>query len=352
MKHGLTLPESKPFEKILQRTQAEIKENRAAFEQAAKALDASSSAQEVWNEIARTRHSIPGEVAADVKQQVDQIVAFLKQKDLISIPTDEVVTVKTAPAFMLYWYATCWSTGPFEPAPAPPAVYYVSDPAGILTGSGTQTDEEAQNEFLLDMVLPELWSTSAHEAYPGHFIQGYALKQVKHNRVDTGQLSLMAVCNIFMPYSFSEGWAHYCEQMVREEGLLKSGEVRAYQEYLMGQRLDALVRLCRTYAGIQMHLGQMTVAEAADFFEANAFTSRDYAETEAQRGAYEPDYILYAIGKIALLQLRADYRTAQEAQGKTYTLRQFHTDLLAHGQYPLPVLRRLLLPGDQGELIQ
>lgn len=350
IKHGISLPDQNPFGFILSRTLEEIKDNQAAFEQAAHALDPSRTPMEVWAEI-QTHHPRPGEVAAVAQKLVDKLVSFLKQKDLIELPGEEAVEVKAAPAFMLYWYATMWQTGPFEPTPAPPAVYYVSDPAGILKGENGQTDEEAQNEFLMSMVTPELWTTTAHESYPGHFVQGCALKKTKRERVDTGQLSRVAVSSIFMPFSFSEGWAHYCEQMVREEGLLQDGDFRDYQEYLMGQRSDALMRLCRTYAGIQLHLGQMTVAEAADFFEQNSFVPREMAETEAQRGAYEPDYILYAIGKMALLQLRDDYRAAQQAQGKTFTLRQFHDELLSLGQYPLPVLRRKMLPGDQRELI-
>ena len=129
--------------------------------------------------------------------------------------------------------------------------------------------------------------------------------------------------------------------------MLRDGDPVAYQEYLMGQRSDALLRLCRTYAGIQMHLGKMTVSEAADFFEQNAFVTREMAETEAQRGTYEPDYILYAIGKMAILQLREDYREMKEVQGKSFSLREFHDHLLSLGQYPLPVLRSKMLPGDQ-----
>jgi uncharacterized protein (DUF885 family) len=287
-----------------------------------------------------------------VKDQVDRLVDFLRDKDLITLPTDETVMVKASPAFMLYWYATMWVTGPFEPAPAPPAVYYVSDPAGIVKGEGWQTDEEAQNEFLASMIIPELWTTTAHESYPGHFIQGYALKQVKRNLVDAGRLSWAAVCNIFMPFSFSEGWAHYCEQMVREKGLLKDGDPVDYQEYLMGQYSDSLLRLCRTYAGIQMHLDKMAVAEAADFFEKNAYVTREMAETEAQRGTYEPDYILYAIGKMAILQMREDYREMVEKQGRKYSIREFHDQLLSLGQYPLPVLRNKMLPGDTRGLIR
>ena len=123
------------------------------------------------------------------------------------------------------------------------------------------------------MVTPELWSISAHEAYPGHFLQGYWTKKVKRDRVDKGELSLVAVSWVFTPYSYYEGWAHYTEQMVREEGLQQDAGLRDYQEYLMGEASDELLRLCRTYVGIEMQMGRMSVAQASNFFEANAFIS-------------------------------------------------------------------------------
>jgi len=98
------------------------------------------------------------------------------------------------------------------------------------------------------------------------------------------------VVNIFAPYHFFEGWAHYCEQMVREEGFRPDGGKTAYHEYLLGQRSDALLRLCRTYAGIRMHLGEWTPATAAEFFQEKGFMTDSAAKVEAQRGTYEPDY--------------------------------------------------------------
>jgi uncharacterized protein (DUF885 family) len=300
-----------------------------------------------WEEV-QTHHPKPGEVVSVVRPQVEKLIAFLKEKDLIAIPEDEAVNVKRSPAFMLYWYATMWQTGPYEPKPAPPAVYYVSDPKGILP------DEEAQNKFLKAMITPELYTTSAHEAYPGHFLQGYALKQVKRNLVNKGKVSRVAIANVFAPFHFFEGWAHYCEQMVREEGFKPGESEREYNEYLLGQLSDSLLRLCRTYVGILMHLHpeKWDTKRAARFFHDNAFVTVEMAKTEAQRGTYEPDYILYAIGKMALLQLRTDYRQAIEARGGTFSLREFHDHLLSLGQYPVSALHRKMLPEGMREILR
>ncbi|MEI8189424.1 MAG: DUF885 domain-containing protein [candidate division NC10 bacterium] len=348
LEQGIRLPSEDPFGEILKTTLAEIDRGKQAFYAAARALDPNRDPLEVWKEV-QTHHPAPGEVADVVGTQVATIKDFLARKNLAWLPEDETVTVKAGPSFMLYWYASMWQTGPFEPPPAPPGVYYVSDPVGILTADGGRSDAEVQNEFLTAMVTPELWSTSAHEAYPGHFLQGYWVKKVKRDRVDKGELSLVAVSWVFAPYSYYEGWAHYTEQMVREEGLQQDAEPRDYQEYLMGEASDELLRLCRTYAGIEMQMGRMSMAQATDFFQANAFITPDAAEAEAIRGVYDPNYILYSIGKMMILQLRADYRAAVEARGDTFSLREFHDRFLSLGQYPLPVVRAKLLDGLGGE---
>lgn len=348
---GINLPDTNPFEKIIERTLIEINKDKTAFLEIAQSLNESKTPLENWTEV-QTHHPVPGEVAAVLTNQVEVLKDFLKTKDVINVPEDETVVVKAAPAFMLYWYASMWQTGPFEPRPAPPAIYYASDPFGIVKGENGQTDEEAQNEFLTAMITPELWTTAAHEAYPGHFIQGYYTKRVKRDYVDKCILSKVPVTFLFAPFSYYEGWAHYCEQMIREQGFMEDADSTAYKEYLLGQLTDSLLRLCRTYAGIKMHLEEMTLTQAADFFEDNAFLTRENAEVEAERGTYEPDYILYSIGKLAVLQLRDDYKNYLQNSGKIFSLKEFHESFLMKGQYPISVIRKKMIPGDEREIIR
>lgn len=344
LEQGIELPEDDPFGEVLASTDAAIAEEKQAFSAAARAIDPGREPRQVWAEV-QTHHPAPGQVAAVASGQVDGIKEFLERNGICWLPTDETVEVKAAEPFMLYWYASMWQTGAFEKTPAPPGVYYVSDPAGIVRGEDGQSDLDAQNEFLEGMVTPELWSTSAHEAYPGHFLQGYWAKRVKRERVDTGELSSVGVSMVFAPFSYYEGWAHYCEQMVREEGLMRDAPPREYQEYLMGQSSDSLLRLCRTWSGIKMHTEEMTVEEAAEFFEENAYITTEAAEAEAIRGAYDPDYILYSMGKMMILDIRKGCREAVEAGGGTFDIGEFHDRFLSLGQYPLPVLKEKMLGG-------
>jgi hypothetical protein len=344
LKEGIYLPIEKPFDKILTRLLAYIESDRAELVSIAGEIDPNKDVLSILLET-KKHHPNPGEVERVIQGQVDKIVEFIQKENIIAIPDDERIVVKTAPAFMLWWYATAWSTGPFEPQPAPPSVYYVSDPKGILS------DEEA-NEFLEEMSKPVMWSTSSHEAYPGHFLQGYALKQVKRQQVDPGNLSIVAISNVFYPYSFGEGWAVYCEQMMREEGLLDDAGSNANVEYRLCQLADSLLGRVKTYAGIRMHLGEMNMDEAVDFIERNGLVNRIIAYNGAQRLAYEPDAILYGIGRMALVQLREDYEEAVQVKGRSFTLREYHDHLLSLGQYPIPVLRKKMLPDDKQELIR
>jgi uncharacterized protein (DUF885 family) len=141
-------------------------------------------------------------------------------------------------------------------------------------------------------------------------------------------------------YAFSEGWAHYTEQMMVET------EYGAGQPtLLLTQLLEALVRNCRYVCSIRMHTGGMTVGEATKFFMENAYMGELPARREALRGTFDPGYLNYTLGKLMILKLREDYR---RKQGGSYTLRDFHDRLLSFGGPPLPLVREAML-GESGE---
>lgn|GEM_PF-1512641 len=339
LKEGLILPEDKPFDQINADLLAELAKKQAEFKTIAKEIDPESSPYQVWKKI-EAEHPAPGELVKVIQAQVDEIKKFLRDKNVISIPADEDIRVNDSPPFMLYWMATAWSTGPFELKPAPQATYYVSEPKGILP------DDEC-DEFLKNFVTAEMWSTSSHEAYPGHFVQGYALKQVKRDSVETGNLSLVAISNIFAPFSFTEGWAVYCEQMVKDAGFVPDGKTIDYKKYQLGQLSDRIYRLAGAYTTIQMHLGRMNITEAEQFITNNSYITPEYAQSLALRGAYEPDYCLYSIGSMELIKLRDDYMMAMEKKRLSFSYHEFNDKLLSLGQYPIPILREKMFTGKE-----
>jgi uncharacterized protein (DUF885 family) len=116
----------------------------------------------------------------------------------------------------------------------------------------------------------------------------------------------------------------------------------------LAQLHEALLRDCRYVAGIKLHTAGMTIAQAAKIFEEQGFREPQVALEEAQRGAYDPTYLYYTLGKLEIYKLRADYR---RARGGAYRLEQFHDDFVRQGGVPIPLLRRILLPGDTGPAI-
>ena len=162
-----------------------------------------------------------------------------------------------------------------------------------------------------------LWSVATHEVFPGHFLQLERLRQVA---------SPIRKSTFFAATSFIEGWAHYAEQMV-----LDAGFERGNPEVRLGQLAEALIRLARTVVGIRLHTEDLSVEQGVRFFRDEAYLEEDSARQEAERGTFDPGYVLYALGKHMLLKLRADVKAAD---GDAFSLQRFHDRLLGHGSMP------------------
>ena len=178
---------------------------------------------------------------------------------------------------------------------------------------------------------------SIHEAYPGHYTQFLCLNASPATKVE----------KIFNSYAFIEGWAHYAEQMMIEEGFgvpAASGSIpdpaRQAAKYRLAQSDEALLRLCRLCVSIKIHCQGMTVEQATRFFQDNCYYEEKTARSEAMRGAFDPEYLYYSLGKLEFLKLREDYR---KQEGTSFTPQTFHDEVLRHGAPPLRLLREVLL---------
>ncbi|MBI3652622.1 MAG: DUF885 family protein [Acidobacteria bacterium] len=146
------------------------------------------------------------------------------------------------------------------------------------------------------------------------------------------------------PASFVEGWAHYTEQMMLDEGFGNHDP-----KLKLGQLADALLRLCRFVVGIRLHIEGLTVEQGAIFFMQNAYMGETPSRLEAERGTFDPTYLVYTVGKLAILKLREDY---QRYRKEEFSLQEFHDRILANGQAPIWVHRRMLMPGDRSKLLE
>ncbi len=211
--------------------------------------------------------------------------------------------------------------GPFETV-ATEAHFYI-------TPANESWTAERQEEWLSRFNDYVIQIFSIHEAYPGHYLQHL------HARWSPS----IAAKNL-TSYSFIEGWAHYCEQMLLEEGYAgqASREVRTKLE--LAQLEEALVRDCRFICSIGLHTQGWTVEQALRFYQENAFMEEATAQREALRSTFDPAGLNYTLGKLLFYKLRADYRNQK---GQHFNLRDFHNQCLAYGMPPIVLLRSLLL---------
>jgi len=272
---------------------------------------------EVWRK-AKEDHPAPGTLVAVAQSQLQELQDFLQRQAIVTVPAAEPVVVAPTPEFFRWAFASMWTPGPFETKPSR-AYYY-------LTDIDRSWPPERQKEHLRDFNLPALWSISIHEVYPGHFLQAQHSRQVE---------SKVRRSTLLASNAFVEGWAHYCEHMMMEAGFRRGDATLR-----LGQLAEALIRLARFVVGIRLHCEDLSVEQGMRFFRDEAFLEEATARREAERGTFDPGYIVYSLGKLMLLKLRHDYQ--EQLDGK-FSLRTFHDAVLAQGTAPLWAHRRLLL---------
>jgi uncharacterized protein (DUF885 family) len=214
-------------------------------------------------------------------------------------------------------FASMDTPGPFEKK-ATEAYYYVTPTEKDWPPQQKEEWLTAFNYYTTDVV-------TIHEAYPGHYTQFLCLNASSANRLE----------KVISSYAFVEGWAHYTEQMLVDEGF-GGGNLK----YRLAQSDEALLRLCRLCVAIKTHCEGMSLDDATKFFQDNCYYEEKPARQEATRGTYDPGYLYYTLGKLQILKLREDYRKQQGAQ---FTLERFHDELLSHGMPPLRLLREVML---------
>lgn len=318
---GITLD----AERLLAIATRELQHTQEEFRRVASRLN-SGDPVAAWVK-AKDEHPAAGELVSVAQQQLADLESFIKRQRIVTIPNGAPVEVAPTPRFYRWTFASMWTPGPFEARPLR-AFYYITDvePSWPV---------ERKDEHLRDFSYGALWSISIHEVFPGHFLHYQHLRQVD---------SKLRKSILFSSTAFVEGWAHYCEQMMIEEGFRKNDH-----HVRLGQLAEALIRLCRFIVGIRLHCEDMSVEQGVRFFRDEAFLEESSARREAERGTFDPSYILYTAGKLMILKLREDYKAHA---GSDYSLRGFHDTLLAHGTVPLWLHRALMLGDRNGEMLE
>ena len=312
----------------------ELRRKQEVFAQAARLIDPDKSPIEVFKAIQKD-HPTAQSLIADTAKDLDAIRQFVIDRQIITIPSPVRATVAETPQFLRATsFASMDTPGPFE-TKATEAYYYVTPVEPDWPPAQKEQWLTAFNYYTTDIV-------SIHEAYPGHYVQFLCLNASAATKLE----------KIFSSYAFVEGWAHYAEQMMVDQGFGAAaspdptpGEKIKAAKYRLAQTDEALLRICRLCVSIRMHCQGMTIDEGTKFFEDNCYYEPRTARQEALRGAYDPEYLYYTLGKLEILKLREDYRTQE---GANFSLQRFHDELLRHGAPPIPLLRELLLK-DRGQ---
>ncbi|AFE06406.1 hypothetical protein COCOR_05491 [Corallococcus coralloides DSM 2259] len=301
---------------------AEMKRTQDQFREVAGRIAPGKAPMDVYRELGK-EHPAGAELVSTTTATLEDIRQFLIDRRIITVPSEVRAKVAETPVFSrALSFASMSTPGPFE-TKATEAYYYVTPPDPAWSAEQTTQHMSFYNRYALPIV-------SIHEAYPGHYVQF-----LWTNRIQSKVRRLLG------SGSFSEGWGLYTEQMMLDEGYGGTGPEA--DRLRLNQLALYLQRLARYVAGLSLHTRGMTYDQAVSLFEKEAYMTRINAEREARRGTSDPTYLVYALGKKMLMELRED---AKVKWGKDFTLQRFHDAVVSHGYPPVPVVRQLLLGED------
>ena len=312
-----------PLDRLLRIGYQNLHDNQRHLVEVAKRIDATKTPQEIAEDLEKS-HPAPNQLLQAFRNTLGGLIDFIHQRHIITIPSTVRPILEETPPFMRALTTASMDTpGPYEKV-ATEAYFNVTLPEPSWSRKQTE-------EFMTAFNRGTIVSTAIHEAYPGHYTQLLWFQRVP------SKVRKLVQCG-----SNVEGWAHYTEQMMFDEGYSNDDP-----KLRLGQLLDALLRNCRYIVGIEMHTGQMTYDQGIDFFMKQGYMSRDYAQRETKRGTSDPTYLVYTLGKLEILKLREDYR---KKLGDKFNLEQFHNDFVGHGGIPIQIIRREMLGNESPAL--
>jgi len=308
-----------PLDKLLEIGMADLRRNQEAFKQTAAKIDPNKTPQQILDETTRD-HPAPDRLLQSFRDVLGGLKDYIVTNKIITVPSPVLPIVEETPPFMRALTTASMDTpGPYEMV-AKEAFFNVTLPESSWTPKQVEEHMEGFNRGTII-------STAVHEAYPGHYVQFLWMQTIPSK-----------VRKLLGAASNSEGWAHYSEQMMLDEGY-GNGDLKLR----LGQLQDALLRDARYIVGIQMHTGVMTYNQGIDFFVNEGYQSRTNGERETKRGTSNPTYLYYTLGKLEIMKLREDYK---KMRGSAFTLQEFHDRFMREGTPPIKIVRKALLGDD------
>ena len=311
-----------PLDRLLEIGYADLHRNQEKYRETASLIDKTKTPQQILAEAAKD-HPAPDQLLQTFRNTLGGLRDFINSRHLVTIPSPVLPILEETPPFMrATTFASMDTPGPYETV-AKEAFFNVTIPEMSWTPERT---ESFMGQFNYGTIL----STAIHEAYPGHYVQFLWMPRIQSR-----------VRKLLGASSNAEGWAHYCEQMMLDEGYSKDPKMR------LGQLQDALLRDARYIVGIEMHTGKRSFDQAIDFFVKEGYQQHEVGVVETKRGTADATYLYYTLGKLQILKLREDYK---KMRGSQFSLEEFHDKFLAQGFPPIKIVRKAMLGNDSPTL--
>jgi uncharacterized protein (DUF885 family) len=316
-KFEYVLVTGKTPEQLLAEAEADLQTTRRDMEK----LAAPKTVKEALDDIAK-QHATPDTYMAEAKKALEQATAFVREKDLLTLPPRSNLAVIETPEFMRGIYAV----GGFNAAPPLQpelgAFYWITPIPKTWPKDRIESKLREYNYYGLQHL-------TIHEAMPGHYVQlEYA------NDVQPKSRRLLR--NIFGNGPYIEGWAVYAQQLMTDQGYL--GNTNGMRLTLGKQLLRVLAN---TILDVRLQTMGMTDQQALDLMINDTYQEKEEATAKLQRAQLSSCQLpTYFAGWKGWLQVRDRYK---QRQGSNFSLKQFHEGALKESAVPLPTLERLLL---------
>jgi len=312
-----------PLDRLLAIGYDDLRANQKRFAETAARIDPAKTPQQILAEMEKD-HPAGDKLLDAFRDTLGGLVQFIQDHKIVTIPSPVPPILEETPPFMrALTFASMDTPGPYETV-AKEAFFNVTLPE-------KDWSKERVDDFMGAFNRGTILSTAIHEAYPGHYVQFLWMQHVDSR-----------VRKLLGANSNAEGWAHYAEQMMLDEGYTNGDP-----KMRLGQLQDALLRDARYIVGIEMHTGKRTFDQGIEFFEKEGYQTHETAVRETKRGTSDPTYLYYTLGKLQIMKLRDDYRAKK---GAAYSLEEFHNSFMQQGFPPIKIVRKALLGDDSPTL--
>jgi uncharacterized protein (DUF885 family) len=312
-----------PLDHLLEIGYADLKRNQQRLKEVAAQIDSKRSPRDVLTELQKD-HPAPDQLLQSFRDVLGGLREYIVEKKIVTIPSTVPPIVEETPPFERALTTASMDT---------PGAYETKATEALMnvTPVDPSWTKEHAEQWMQSFNRGTIISTAVHEVYPGHYVQFLWIKEAP------SKTRKLLYCG-----SNAEGWAHYSEQMMLDEGY-GNGDLKLR----MGQIEDALLRDARFIVGIEMHTGKKTLDQAREFFIKEGYQPPPVAEEESKRGTSDPTYLVYTLGKLEIMQLREDYR---KKMGDKFSLQEFHDRFMQQGAVPLKIIRKAMLGDDSPTL--